>query len=88
MFSTLTQPSKGGDFLNPKIVQKYGKLYTYGCYCKVVTIYNSGIDKVCPNPNNRTKCESIEDQYNIGIYVSKQQYILTKEQLEDSKFWN
>jgi len=78
----------GTNFLIPEMVRKYGLVGRYGGYI-TVTCYDRLIDKnwICPSPNNRLRSERAEDQYERGVYVSKQDYTLTKEQFDDPSFW-
>ncbi len=80
------------NFLNPEMVRQFGNLGRYGGYV-TVTCYNRSRllhepRTLCPNPDNFEICQKVENQYGRGIYVSKQDFTLTKEQFDDPNFWN
>jgi hypothetical protein len=74
------------EYLNPKMVEIYGILELGGY--KNVICYDKLIYKVCPNPDDIERSESIEQQFKKGYYINKQVYSLTKEQFEDLNFWH
>jgi hypothetical protein len=74
------------EYLNPIMIQTYGILGV--CGYKTVTCYDTAIYKVCPNPEDIERSESIEKSFEQGYYINKEAYSLTKEQFEDPEFWN
>jgi len=53
-----------------------------------VNCYDRGLWKVCPNPLDLKRCMTLEQQYDMGQYISKETITISKDVFENSNNWN
>ncbi len=73
---------KKNQYLNPGMVEKYG---TAPSPDKIVIVYDNSVYKICPNPDDISRSESIKEQ---DAFDCCQRFCLTKEQFDNPDFWN
>ena len=53
-----------------------------------VRCFNRGIWYVCPDPRDHGTVADIQKQYDHGMYISHQDFMVSKDYLENKKNWN
>jgi hypothetical protein len=76
----------GFKYLNPMMVRSYGRETPFSG-SKSVICYDNLSYKICPNPDNIQRSESLKKQMKEGYYVSAKTYFLTQDQFDDPNFW-
>lgn len=56
--------------------------------CKVVRCYNNGLWKVCPNPDDTKRTQSMKQQCDEGKFIGFEDFCIEKTQFDNKKNWN
>lgn len=64
-------------YLSPPCVKKFGKPYEPNAFCIETVCYDNGLFKVCPDPKDKRRSNSIETMYESGRYIHRDTVCLT-----------
>ncbi len=79
-----TFPTKN-EYLNPSRVAQAKQVDSGGVQ---ITCYEGLAYWVCPNPEDDYRARAIEEQYYMGMYISKKRVSISRADFDDETMWN
>ena len=74
-------------YFNPQKGSELDKGYTCNS-CEKIKCYFNGLWYVCPNPKDKSRSESLQKQYENGVYINQKNYYISQEDFSNSDNWN
>ena len=53
-----------------------------------VKCYFNGLYYACPDPKDKKTCQSVEQSYNQGIFITTSYYKISQDDYDNKSFWN